>query len=87
MGKTSNFATVPARLIVDGTDHGIQMFLVQLRDLETHQPLPGKGSLSVAVGKQKKKKMQNADTHVHSTGPPNSWRNEPEEDFSFSTVL
>ena len=45
MGKTSNFATVPARLIVDGTDHGIQMFLVQLRDLETHQPLPGKGSL------------------------------------------
>ena len=72
VGKTSNFATVPARLIVDGTDHGIQMFLVQLRDLETHQPLPGKGSLSVAVGKQKKKKMQNADTHVHSTGPPNS---------------
>ena len=72
MGKTSNFATVPARLIVDGTDHGIQMFLVQLRDLETHQPLPGKGSLSVAVGKQKKKKMHNADTHVHSTGPPNS---------------
>ena len=51
MGKTSNFATVPARLIVDGTDRGIQMFLVQLRDLETHQPLPGKGSLSVAVGK------------------------------------
>ncbi|XP_022795234.1 peroxisomal acyl-coenzyme A oxidase 1-like [Stylophora pistillata] len=41
LGKTSNFATVPARLIVDGTDHGIQMFLVQLRDLETHQPLPG----------------------------------------------
>ena len=58
MGKTSNFATVPARLIVDGTDRGIQMFLVQLRDLETHQPLPGKGSLSVAVGKQKKKKME-----------------------------
>ena len=55
MGKTSNFATVPARLIVDGTDRGIQMFLVQLRDLETHQPLPGKGSLSVPVGKQKKK--------------------------------
>ena len=67
MGKTSNFATVPARLIVDGTDRGIQMFLVQLRDLETHQPLPGKGSLHEI--KQKKKK-KNADTHVHSTGPP-----------------
>lgn len=42
MGKSSNFATVPARLIVDGKDHGIQMFIVQLRDMQTHQPLPGK---------------------------------------------
>lgn len=42
MGKSSNFATVPARLIVDSKDHGIQMFLVQLRDLQTHQPMPGK---------------------------------------------
>ena len=41
VGKSSNFATVPARLIVDGKDHGIQMFIVQLRDLQTHQPLPG----------------------------------------------
>ena len=41
MGKSSNFATVPARLIVDGKDHGIQMFIVQLRDLQTHQPMPG----------------------------------------------
>ena len=58
MGKTSNFATVPARLIIDGTDHGIQMFLVQLRDLETHQPLPGKGSLQERKQKKKKWKMQ-----------------------------
>jgi len=41
VGKSSNFATVPARLIVDGKDHGIQMFIVQLRDLHTHQPMPG----------------------------------------------
>ncbi|KAL9961614.1 hypothetical protein ACROYT_G030588 [Oculina patagonica] len=41
LGKSSNFATVPARLIVDGKDHGIQMFIVQLRDMQTHQPLPG----------------------------------------------
>lgn len=33
---------MPARLIVDSKDHGIQMFLVQLRDLQTHQPMPGK---------------------------------------------
>ena len=42
VGKTSNFAVVPARLIVDKKDHGIQMFIVQLRDRQTHQPLPGK---------------------------------------------
>lgn len=41
MGKSSNFAIIPARLIVDEKDHGIQMFIVQLRDLDTHQPLPG----------------------------------------------
>ncbi|XP_073251487.1 peroxisomal acyl-coenzyme A oxidase 1-like [Porites lutea] len=41
LGKSSNFAIVVARLIVDAKDHGIQMFIVQLRDLNTHQPLPG----------------------------------------------
>ena len=41
VGKSSNFAVVPARLIVDKKDHGIQMFIVQLRDRQTHQPLPG----------------------------------------------
>ncbi|XP_068705320.1 peroxisomal acyl-coenzyme A oxidase 1-like [Montipora foliosa] len=41
MGKSSNFATVPARLILEGKDHGIQMFIVQLRDRKTHQPMPG----------------------------------------------
>ncbi|KAJ7388681.1 Acyl-coenzyme A oxidase (Acyl-CoA oxidase) [Desmophyllum pertusum] len=41
LGKSSNFAIVPARLIVDKKDHGIQMFIVQLRDRQTHQPLPG----------------------------------------------
>lgn len=29
-----------ARLIVKGEDHGIQMFVVQLRDMETHKVLP-----------------------------------------------
>ena len=42
VGKSSNFATVPARLILEGKDHGIQMFIVQLRDRKTHQPMPGR---------------------------------------------
>lgn len=29
-----------ARMIVKGVDHGIQMFVVQLRDMETHKVLP-----------------------------------------------
>ena len=49
MGKSSNFAVVPARLIVDEKDHGIQMFIVQLRDRQTHQPLPGKVLFKTAI--------------------------------------
>ena len=30
-----------ARLFVKGTDHGIHAFIVPVRDLETHKPLPG----------------------------------------------
>ena len=51
MGKSSNFAVVPARLIVDKKDHGIQMFIVQLRDRQTHQPLPGKVLCKITVYK------------------------------------
>ena len=42
MGKTCNHAIVMAKLIIDGTDHGIQAFVVQLRSLEDHKTLPGK---------------------------------------------
>ena len=49
VGKTSNFAVVPARLIVDKKDHGIQMFIVQLRDRQTHQPLPGKVTFKIVL--------------------------------------
>lgn len=30
-----------ARLIVDNKDYGVHSFVVQLRDIKTHQPLPG----------------------------------------------
>jgi acyl-CoA oxidase len=40
-GKTSNFATVMAKLIIDDKDHGIHGFVVQLRSLEDHKVLPG----------------------------------------------
>ena len=45
LGRTANHAIVFARLLVAGRDLGIHNFLVQIRDLETHAPLPG-----VAVG-------------------------------------
>ncbi|KAJ0391967.1 hypothetical protein P43SY_007526 [Pythium insidiosum] len=41
LGKTATHAIVHARLFIDGKDHGVQAFLVQIRSLETHLPLRG----------------------------------------------
>ena len=41
MGKSSTHAVVPAQLISKGQEHGIHLFIVQLRDLGTLEPLPG----------------------------------------------
>eukprot|EP00878_Enallax_costatus_P005125 GHUV01005387.1.p1 GENE.GHUV01005387.1~~GHUV01005387.1.p1 ORF type:complete len:651 (+),score=176.60 GHUV01005387.1:188-2140(+) len=41
MGKTATHAIVMARLILNGKDHGPHAFIVQLRRLEDHLPMPG----------------------------------------------
>ncbi|KAH9489974.1 Peroxisomal acyl-coenzyme A oxidase 1 [Bulinus truncatus] len=41
LGKTSNHCVVMAKLILAGKDCGMQSFIVPIRDIETHQPLPG----------------------------------------------
>ncbi|GFQ07027.1 peroxisomal acyl-coenzyme a oxidase 1 [Phtheirospermum japonicum] len=41
LGKVSTHAIVYARLILDGKDHGVHGFIVQVRSLEDHRPLPG----------------------------------------------
>ncbi|XP_057976482.1 peroxisomal acyl-coenzyme A oxidase 1-like isoform X2 [Malania oleifera] len=41
LGKVSTHAVVYARLITNGRDHGVHGFIVQLRSLEDHSPLPG----------------------------------------------
>jgi acyl-CoA oxidase len=41
LGKTANHAIVHARLFIDGKDRGVQAFIVQLRSLKDHTPLPG----------------------------------------------
>ncbi|XP_010540819.1 PREDICTED: peroxisomal acyl-coenzyme A oxidase 1-like [Tarenaya hassleriana] len=41
LGKVSTHAVVFARLITDGEDYGIHGFIVQLRSLDDHSPLPG----------------------------------------------
>ncbi|KAG2609588.1 hypothetical protein PVAP13_4KG051400 [Panicum virgatum] len=41
LGKASTHAVVYARLITEGKDYGIHGFIVQLRSLEDHSPLPG----------------------------------------------
>lgn len=41
MGVLCNHTVLYAKLVVDGEDLGIHNFLVQLRDVETHVPIPG----------------------------------------------
>lgn len=41
MGKTATHAVVMARLILKGKDHGPHAFIVQLRSLQNHLPMPG----------------------------------------------
>ena len=41
MGQTANYAVVMAQLHTNGKAEGPHPFLVQLRDSETHHPLPG----------------------------------------------
>lgn len=41
VGHTATHAVVLARLITKGVDHGIHPFIMQLRSLEDHTPLPG----------------------------------------------
>jgi len=41
VGKTTNFVIVIAQLYVNEKQCGIHPFLVQLRSLEDHTPLPG----------------------------------------------
>lgn len=41
LGHTANHAVVMAQLYTKGKHHGIQPFIVQLRDENTHMPMPG----------------------------------------------
>ncbi|EDW91247.1 probable peroxisomal acyl-coenzyme A oxidase 1 [Drosophila yakuba] len=41
LGHTANHAMVVAQLYIADVHHGVQMFIVPLRDSETHMPLPG----------------------------------------------
>jgi len=41
LGKTSTHCVTHARLIVDGVDHGVATFIVQIRSTEDHSPMPG----------------------------------------------
>uniref|UniRef100_A0A672Z0V8 Acyl-coenzyme A oxidase n=1 Tax=Sphaeramia orbicularis TaxID=375764 RepID=A0A672Z0V8_9TELE len=41
LGKTSNHAIVLAQLHTQGNCHGLHAFIVPIRDMNTHDPLPG----------------------------------------------
>ncbi|PSN29864.1 putative peroxisomal acyl-coenzyme A oxidase 1 [Blattella germanica] len=52
MGQTANYAVVMAQLYTNGVHRGIHLFVVQLRDEETHKPMPGIkiGEIGTKVG-------------------------------------
>ena len=41
MGQSANYSIVIAQLYTKGKCHGVHTFIVQIRDEETHIPLPG----------------------------------------------
>ncbi|XP_075168301.1 acyl-coenzyme A oxidase 1-like [Haematobia irritans] len=41
LGHSANYCIVAANLYIDNEPKGLAMFMVQLRDMETHMPLPG----------------------------------------------
>lgn len=41
LGKTATHVVLMARLFIKGVDYGPHGFIVQIRSLETHKPLPG----------------------------------------------
>lgn len=41
LGKVANYAAVYAKLLINGKSFGVHPFLVQIRDMNTHEPLPG----------------------------------------------
>lgn len=41
VGKTINHCIVVAQLYTKGVCYGTHLFMVQIRDLDTHMPLPG----------------------------------------------
>lgn len=41
VGKSSNHAIVMATLFIGGENHGMQAFIVPIRRMDNHLPLPG----------------------------------------------
>ena len=41
LGLNANHAVTHAQLIINGKRYGVQTFVIQIRDMETHLPLPG----------------------------------------------
>ncbi|XP_075166084.1 acyl-coenzyme A oxidase 1-like [Haematobia irritans] len=41
LGQSANYCIVPANLYIDNVSKGLAIFVVPVRDMETHMPLPG----------------------------------------------
>lgn len=48
LGLYANHALAAAQLIIDGKNYGVQYFIVQIRDIETHVPLKGNKKINIS---------------------------------------
>jgi acyl-CoA oxidase len=70
-GETATHSAVYARLITKGVDHGVHVFLVSLRDPDTHKPMDGV-SLGDVGGKMGRDGIDNGWIQFHRYRVPYS---------------
>ena len=52
VGHTATHTVLLARLITKGVDYGIHPFIVQLRSMEDHTPLPGNKYVKICLNNE-----------------------------------
>ena len=58
VGKSCTHAIILAQLVIDGERHGMHPFMVQLRSLEDHSPMPGTSWNRIEQNRSEQNRME-----------------------------